>query len=154
MGRDKTLAAIESKYFWPQLRKDTARFIKRCPICQVAKRHAQNTGLYSPLPIRENIGENLFMYFVLALPKTLRHMDSVMVVVDRFSKIVHFVARKKTFDANHVAQLFFKEIVKLHDIPKSIVSGTDVKSTSHLWRKLWKRFTNFEVQHHLLSSKH
>ncbi|PKI61396.1 hypothetical protein CRG98_018204 [Punica granatum] len=73
------------------------------------------------------------MDFVSGLPRTRRGHDSIWVIVDRLTKSVHFLLAKTTFGADQLAQLFIKEIVRLHGVPASIVSDRGFYFTSKYW---------------------
>ena len=103
------------------MRHDVNKVCARCITCKQAKSRLQPHGLYSPLPVPNGPWIDISMDFVLGLLRTRKGYDSIFVVVDRFSKMSHFIPCHKTDDAKHIADLFFRKVVRLHDIPKIIV---------------------------------
>lgn len=77
------------------------------------------------------------MDFIEGLPKSQRY-DSILVVVDKFTKYAHFVPLSHPYTALQVAQAYVDNIYKLHGLPKSIVSDRDRIFTSHVWRELFR----------------
>ncbi|GJV95573.1 putative CCCH-type zinc finger family protein [Tanacetum coccineum] len=134
--RDKTLSLLREQFYWPKMERDVIRLLERCHTCHIAKTHSSNACLYTLLSVSVAPREDVSLDFVLGLPRTQRAKDSVIVVVDRFSKMAHFVPCSKTFDASQVARLYFVEILKLHGVPKTLTSNRDVKFMSHFWRNL------------------
>ncbi|WVZ80454.1 hypothetical protein U9M48_027927 [Paspalum notatum var. saurae] len=108
------------------MRRDVERFVSRCTTCQMAKSRLNPHGLYMPLPIPSTPWEDISMDFILELPRTKRGRDSIFVVVDRFSKMAHFIP-------------CHKKIVRLDGMPSTIVSDRDAKFLSYFWRTLWNK---------------
>ncbi|CAA7404489.1 unnamed protein product [Spirodela intermedia] len=121
-GRDKTIAAVEYQFYWPTLKRNVGNVVTQCRVCALAKQVKKNARLYTPLSVPTCPWDDVSIDFVLGLPRTARRHDSIMVVVDRFSKMAHF---------------YFREIARLHGLPKSIVLDRDVRFTNHFWRTLW-----------------
>ena len=96
-------------------------------------------GLLQSLDIPNRNWEQVSMDFITQLPITKSKNDSIVVFVDRLSKMTHFVALKTTVTAPEFAQIFFDNVVKLHGIPNVIVSDRDSKFTSKFWKALWKK---------------
>jgi hypothetical protein len=122
-GHEKTFSQLKDSYYWPGMRSEVKRFVNKCKIGQYAKGKKKNTKLYQPLPIPKRPWDAISMDFMLGFSRTQRGSDSIFVVVDIFLNMAHFIPYQKTSDATHVANFVFREVVRLHGFPMSIVSN-------------------------------
>ena len=93
--------------------------------------HRNPTRLLQPLPIPEWKWEVVTIDFITKLPRTVNQHDSIMVVVDKLTEETHFIRVKTTYEAVNIADIFIKEVFRLHEVPKIIVSDRDPKFTSN-----------------------
>ena len=107
-SQTKTLEVLKEHFYWPQMRKHVDRYCKSCITCMKSKSRVQPHGLYTPLPIPSKPWVDISMDFVLGLLRTKKGRDSIFVVVDRFSKMAHFIPCHKIDDATYIANLFFQ----------------------------------------------
>jgi hypothetical protein len=136
-GYQKMITATRKQFYWPGLKKDIAEYLAKCIECQQVKaEHRHPTGLLQPLPIPEWKWETISMDFITGLPTSNKQNDAIMVVVDKLSKSAHFIPVRSTCKAIDIAQVFMKEIFRLHGMPKEIVSDRDTKFTSNFWKSL------------------
>ena len=138
-GVKKMEDILVTHFFWPKMRRDVEHFVARCTTCQKAKSRLNPHGLYMPLPVPSVPWEDISMDFILGLPRTKKGRHSIFVVVDRFSKMAHFIPCHKSDDVVNVVDLFFCKIIRLHGVPNTVVSDRDTKFLSHFCRCLWAK---------------
>ena len=137
-GYLKTYKRISAQFYWTGMKGDIKRHVSECQACQLYKTNALvPAGLLQPLPIPQQIWEDITMDFIEALPRSDGY-DTIWVIVDRLSKYSHFVPLKHPFNAQGLARLFIKEIVRLHGIPKSIISDRGKTFMGHFWQEIHK----------------
>lgn len=133
----RTYIRIKHFFYWEGLKSEVKKMVAECDICQKVKYDQRRPmGLLQPLPIPENIWEELTMDFVEGLPSS-GGFESILVVVDRLSKGAHFIPLKHPFTAVSVAKAFVDNVVKLHGIPKSIVTDRGQLFMSSFWQQLF-----------------
>jgi len=115
---------LKEKFLWPYMKREIQNHSTSCLNYLHAKSSVMPIGMYTPLPVASTPWEDISMDFV---------------VVDHFSKMAHFIPCHKVDNVRNIARLFFREVVCLHGLPKTIVFDTDVKFLSHFWRTLWSR---------------
>ena len=135
----KTENVLVTHFFWPKMRRDVEWFVACCTTYKKAKSRLNPHNLYMPLSVPSIPWVDISMDFVLGLLRTKRGRDIIFVVVDRFFKMAHFISCHKSDDVVHIADIFFKEIVRLHGMPSTIVLDRDAKILSHFWRNLWNK---------------
>ena len=107
------------------------KFVPECVVCQRCKYQTTSlAGLLQPLPIPKAIWEDISLDFISRLPK-VGGVDTVLVLVDRLTKYAHFLLIKHPYTAKIVADLFVKEVVRLHGVPTSIVSDRNPTFMNH-----------------------
>ena len=119
------------------MKKEISEFVTKCLACQRVKaKHQVPSELLQPIKIPEWKWDRITMDFVVGLPLTGRKHDSVWVVVDRLTKLAHFLPMRTDCSLDKLAELYIKEIVRLHGILVSIISDQDPRFTSRFWGKL------------------
>ncbi|KAA0034981.1 Transposon Tf2-9 polyprotein [Cucumis melo var. makuwa] len=134
----RTYKRLAGELYWEGIKQDVKRYCEQCLICQKNKSLALSPArLLLPLEVPNSVWSDISMDFIEGLPKS-NGFETNFVVVDRFSKYGHFLMMKHPYTAKSVADLFTKEIVRLHGYPKSIVSDRDKIFLSHFWKELFK----------------
>ena len=126
---------LKEHFWWAGMKRDVAEYVAKCLICQKIKaEHQRPGGELQPIEIPEWKWEQIAMDFIVGLPKTTKNHDAIWVIVDRLTKSAHFLPIKMTSSLEQLAELYVQEIVRLHGVPKSIISDRDARFTSKFWK--------------------
>lgn len=136
-GNTKMYMDLREKFWWTRLKRDIAEYIALCDVCsRVKPEHQKLAGLLRPLLVPDWKWDKVGMDFVTGLPRTRSGYDSIWVVVDRLTKVAHFIPVKTTYTSAQLAKRYMFRIVCLHGVPKEIVSNRGTQFTSRFWGQL------------------
>ena len=143
---------LKTSYWWSEMKRDVSEFVTKCMVCQKVKaEHQVPSRLLQPIKLPEWKWDRITMDIVVELPVTGRKHDSVWVMVDRLTKSAHFLPLRTDYSLDKLAELYIKELVRLHVIPVSIISYRDPRFTSRFWGKLQETLgtrLNFSIAFH------
>jgi hypothetical protein len=138
-GQRKTIALVKRNYYWPTLKEDVKKYVKGCDMCQRVKTiRQQKAGELQTLPLPSKPFELISMDFITDLPPSIDKTtdvvyDSLLVIVDRYTKVAKYIPCLKTIKAEELADLFIKYWIKDHGIPAGIISDRGSVFTSKFW---------------------
>ena len=119
------------------MKREIAKFVAECDVCRRVKaEHQRPAGLLQPLPIPEWKWDSIGMDFITGLPTSPKKNDAIWVVIDRLTKVAHFLPVKTELRVGLLAELYVARIVSLHGVPKTIVSDRGSLFTSRFWHSL------------------
>jgi hypothetical protein len=119
------------------MKREIARYVSECDTCRRIKAdHLRPTRNLQPLSIPEWKWENIYMNFIVGLPRISRGYNSIWVIVDRLTKLAHFIPVATTYRVGQYAELYISHIVRYHGIPKTIISDRGSIFVAHFWEQL------------------
>jgi hypothetical protein len=135
-GSSKMYQDLKPYYWWTKMKKEIVAYVARCDNCCRVKAIHMKPGLLQPLSIPGWKWEEIIMDFIVGLPTTEKGFDSIWVIMDRLTKSAHFIPVKSTYHPHNYADIYFQQVVRLHGVPKSIVSSRGPQFTARFWECL------------------
>ena len=128
LGYQKMIIALNKQFFCPRLKAYLVDYLSKCLESQWVKdEHQHPAGLLQPLPIPKSKWEVISLDFITSLPLTQKNHDSIMVVVDKLRNSSHFIPVKSTYKVVNIAEIFLKEVFRLHVVSKMVIYDWDVQ---------------------------
>jgi hypothetical protein len=136
-GSTKMYQDLRQNFWWTRMKREIAKYVSECDICQRVKAsHLKVAGVLQPLLIPSWKCEDISMDFIVGLPNTSQKHDSIWVIVDRLTKTAHFPSVHTTYNAKKYAEIYLDQIIRLHGVPKTIISDCGAQFIARFWEQL------------------
>ena len=138
-GRERTYLRLRRYFYWPKLAKSVKSFVKSCDTCQRCKGDSPRQNPLQALPLPKRPSEDLSMDFITGLPSTANGNNAILTFVDRLTKYAHFVPTSTAITAAGTADLYIRNVYRLHGLSQTIVCDRDPRFTAEFFREVLKR---------------
>jgi hypothetical protein len=136
-GSTKMYMDLKEMFWWNNMKREIAKYVSECHTCQRVKaEHQSPAGPLQPLKIQEWKWEEIGMDFITGLPMTNKKKDMIWLIVDRLTKSAHFIVVNQMDKGEKLIDIYIKEIVRKHGVPKRLVSDRGCVFTSAFWKQL------------------
>jgi hypothetical protein len=136
-GSTKMYQDLRQHFWWTRMKREIAKYVSECDTCQRVKAsHLKASGTLQPLPIPSWKWEDISMDFIVGLPNTSQKHDSIWVIIDRLTKTAHFLPVHTTYSTKKYAEIYLDQIVRLHGVPKTIISDRGPQFIARFWEQL------------------
>ena len=133
-GIQRTIFVIRQRFWWPSIRREVTEYVSACPVCSRNKTSRRPTcGLLHPLPVPHRPWSDISLDFVTGLPPS-KGNTAILTVVDRFSKMVHFIPLPKLPSAKETAEVVLHHVFCLHGFPRNVLSDRGPQFVAKFWR--------------------
>ena len=138
-GIQRTIARVRRSFYWKGMLGDVRQFVENCPVCQMEKSdHTLAKGKLQSTQIPENKWSEISIDSVTDLPLTANNRDTILVTVDKATRMVHLAPCRKNITATGTAQLLWNTVIRYHGIPRVIYSDRGAQFTAKSWKELWR----------------
>ena len=137
-GFTRTLEVAKQFFYWKHMSPDVRDFVLDCPVCQTEKgSYLKPAGELQPLELPQRKWDHVAIDFITKMP-LFEGKNTILTIVDKATKMCHFVPCAETVSAKDVARLYWNNVGKLHGIPQVIISDRDPRFTGKFWKELWR----------------
>ena len=136
-GSSKMYQDLKPRFWWTMMKKEIEAYVARCDTCcRVKAIHLKPAGLLQPLSVLGWKWEKISMDFIVGLPPTQKGHNSIWVIADHLTKSAHFIRVRSNYCPSEYVELYFSQIVKLHEVPQTIISDQGPQFTPHFWEHI------------------